>query len=152
MSMRHFLPAGLLCLALTAQTHAQHPWAVASPDGQTTSTSDRQGDGRLTYRVARGGQPVLADSPLGIRRADQIFDGGLTFVSASPVRAIDERYTMPHGKRKDHHVLGRERTFTFANPTGGKLEVIVRAHDDGVAFRYRFPETAQGLRTVVEEQ
>ena len=150
--MRRLLTAGVLGLALTAPLTAQQPWAVASPDGKTTITIARQADGRLTYRVARSGQPVLDDSPLGIRRADQVFDGGLTFVSASPVRSIDERYTMPYGKRKDHHVLGRERTFTFANTTGGKLEVIVRAHDDGVAFRYRFPETAQGLKTVAEER
>jgi alpha-glucosidase len=152
MSMRHPLTAGVLCLALTAPVSAQQPWAVTSPDGQTTITIARQPDGRLIYGVARGSQMVLGDSPLGIRRADQTFEAGLTFVSASPVRSIDERYTMPYGKRKDHHVLGRERTLTFANAAGARLDVIVRAHDDGVAFRYRFPEAAGGLKSVVDER
>src|SRR6266542_5968343 len=152
MAMRPLLAAGLLSLVIPATVWAQQSWSVASPDGRTTIAVGRKPDGTLTYRVARGTQPILGDSPLGIRRADQAFEAGLAFVAASPVRAIDERYAMPHGKRKDHHVLGRERTLTFANAAGAKLDVILRAHDDGVAFRYRFPETAAGLKTVVEER
>src|SRR5262249_4462404 len=86
-----------------------------------------------------------------IKRGDQVFDAGLVFVSVSPLRTIDDRYSMPFGKRKDHHVTGRERTVTFANAAGAKLEIVLRAHDDGVAFRYRFPDSASGMKTVVEE-
>jgi alpha-glucosidase len=139
-------PAG----AAVAQVSSQ-PWSVASPDGRTAIALTRQ-DGRLTYRVTRESQPVLADSPLGIRRADQTFEAGLTFVSISPVRNIDDRYTMPYGKKKDHRVLARERTVTFSNAGGAKLEMVLRAQDDGVAFRYRFPETAGGRKTVIEER
>jgi alpha-glucosidase len=151
--MRWIAAAALAFLPAVAspQTSAP-PWSVTSPDGRTAITVVRQGDGRLVWRVTRESQPVLADSPLGIRRADQTFDAGLTFVSASPSRTIDERYTMPFGKRKDHHVTGRERTLTFSNPAGAKLEIVLRAHDDGVAFRYRFPESVGGVKTVLEEK
>ena len=83
---------------------------------------------------------------------NQPFTAGLKSLSASPASAIEERYETPTGKRRLHHVRGREQTVAFANAAGARLEVVLRAHDDGVAFRYRFPETDAVARTVVEEQ
>src|SRR5262245_6821598 len=127
-------------------------WSVESPDGRTGIAVVRRADGRLSWRATRERQLVLADSPLGIRRADQDFTGPLTFVSATDAAAIDDHYTTPAGKRRDHHVVARERTLSFANAGGAKLDVILRAQDDGVAFRYRFPESGAGTRTVLEER
>jgi alpha-glucosidase len=138
-------------ICASAVPAAAQEWSVASPDGRTKIVVARSRDGRLSWRVSRGDVPVLTESPLGIRRSDQTFVEGLTFVSATGVRTIDERYTMPHGKRHNHYVRGREQTITVANAAGARLEVVLRAHDDGVAFRYRFPETDKAPKTVVEE-
>src|SRR6478752_2218577 len=87
---------------------------VKSPDSRTAIEIRRWARGTLVYRVTRDGQDVLADSPLGLRRADQDFDPAkLTLVGSTDVRAIDERYTMPHGKAHDHHITARERTLHF---------------------------------------
>src|SRR5205807_2008069 len=75
----------------------------------------------------------------------------LRFLSASADERVDDRYYMPHGKRHDHHAQGRQRALTFANAAGAKLEIIIRADNDGVAFRYRFPESDAAPKTVVEE-
>ncbi len=144
--------AGLFLLAVARLASAQPLWTVTSPDGRTTIGVLREADGRLIWRVMRDNRHILGDSPLGVRRNDQTFDAGLRFVSASESRTIDERYTMPHGKRRDHHVVGSERTLTFANPSGARIEIVLRAHDDGVAFRYRFPESDAAAKTVNEER
>jgi alpha-glucosidase len=140
-----FVMAGLPQLAVAQQ------WSVASPDGRTSIVVTRDDDGHLTWRATRGGATVVESSPMGVRRADQAFADGLVFSAASGARTINERYTMPHGKRRDHQVRGRERTLIFANPAGRRLEILLRAHDDGVAFRYRFPERDAAPKTVVEE-
>jgi len=93
--------AAFVVIAAAPVAWAQSPWTVTSPDGRTTISVARQADGRLLWRVMRDNGPILADSPLGVRRADQAFDADLTFVRASDTRAIDERYTLPHGKRRD---------------------------------------------------
>src|SRR6266545_3436686 len=134
-----------------AGQRASQPWSVVSPDGHTVLAVSRHADGALRYRVRRDGQPVLDDSPLGIRRADQAFDTGLTLLTASPVREVADRYTTPYGKKKDHNVMARERSLTFANAAGAKIEIVLRAQNDGVAFRYRFPESGAGMKTVTEE-
>ena len=132
--------------------------AVTSPDGRTSIEVRRHasgrpvGDGAIVYRVTRDGEEVLGDSPLGLRRADQDFDATrLTVVGATDVRAIDERYTLPAGKARTHHVVARERTLQLANPGGARLDITLRAQNDGVAFRYRFPDRAGGTKTVAEE-
>src|SRR5438552_13846273 len=125
-------------------------WSVASPDGRVTIGVSLEG-GRLAWRASRGGVAAVAESPLGIRRADQSFVDGLRFLSASADDRVDDRYYMPHGKRHDHHAHGRQRALTFANAAGAKLEIIIRADNDGVAFRYRFPESDAAPKTVVEE-
>ena len=127
------------------------PWVLTSPDGRTAIAVTRAAGGTLTYRVTRNGRAALDESPLGIKRADAVFDANLTLISAGAPREINERYTTPHGKKKDHIVSAREMSLTFANPADGRVEIVLRAQNDGVAFRYRFPETAAGAKTVVEE-
>ena len=139
--------AGLTLVSPTAATAQQ--WTVESPDRRSAVSLERHADGRVTWSVRRGGVTVLEPSPLGIRRSDEAFVDRLTFVDTQ-ARTIDETYTMPHGKRRDHRVRARERTATFATANGTRFDIIVRAHDDGVAVRYRFP-SGSGLRTVVEE-
>jgi alpha-glucosidase len=147
----------LLLLLLAVMAPAERPasaeeWPLVSPDGRTTIVLSRSAEGRLSWRASRLGAAVVADSPLGIRRADQSFTEGLKLVRASEPRAADERYQTLHGKRRENDVHARERSVLFANAAGARLEVVLRAHDDGVAFRYRFPETDPSARTVVEER
>src|SRR4029079_17215841 len=127
--------------------------SVSSPDGRTTIALVRRGDkGPVFYRVTRDRGVILDDSPLGLKRADQPFDpGAMTFAGAAPERAVDERYTMPHGKAHAHHAVARERVATFRNEHNARLEIILRAQNDGVAFRYRFPEHISSDKTVTEE-
>jgi hypothetical protein len=133
-----------------AQRDAGH-WELKSPDGRVAIVLSRQADGSLTYRVLRGRDVVLDESPLGLRRSDQEFADGLTFTRASDAVAVNETYDTPYGKRRHHVVRGRERVVSFTNRAGRRLDVILRAHDDGVAFRYRFPEVDTIAKTVTEE-
>src|SRR5919108_4993922 len=148
----------LMALAVQAVSPAAaRDWSLSSPDGRTTIAVSLGADGRLTYRVTHNGARVVDESPLGVRRDDQAFTGGLRFLSASPLSRIDDRYTMPHGKRREHRAIGRQQTLTFANANGALLDLILHAQDDGVAFRYRFPSAssvsgADNPKTVLEEQ
>lgn len=139
-------------LLLSAIPASAQEWTIESPDRRTSLTVGRSADGRLSWRASRGSARVVEDSPLGIRRADQTFVDELAFVRASDPVPIDEEYATPHGKRRAHHVRGRERTLRFANRQGTQFEVVIRAHDDGVAFRYRFPDAGAAPVTVVEER
>ena len=77
--------------------------------------------------------------PLGLVRNDQEFANHLQLIKAGKPVSIDEQYTVPHGKRSHCHNSANEVTVVFENEEKSKLELIIRAYDDGLAFRYRFP-------------
>jgi len=135
-------------------------WKVTSPDGgcaiELTLRSLGEADypshtARLYWRAFFRGKPAVSYSPLGLLRGDSDFIDGLVFEKAGKERKIEEEYRLLHGKRKVCRVSAAEKTITFRNPAGGRLEVVLRAQSDGVAFRYGFPETSAGLYTVRRE-
>ena len=127
-------------------------WSVPSPDGSLEiAVGLDPGTSEPWYTVARMGRPVLARSRLGIERSDQRFVGGLSLVEAPEPVEIDETYTLPYGKRRTLRNQTLERLLRFRNQEGEILEIGVRAHDDGVAFRYRFPESRSEPVRVVDE-
>lgn len=136
-------------------------WTLRSPDEQLRVTlqlkaaDEAAGGGRLSYSVDCGGdddtRPVLLPSPLGIVRSDQNLDEGLRPIAVGEAAMVDESYRLLHGKRSECRSQARQQSFTFANARGAKLEVIFRVSNDGVAFRYRFPETDAAAREVLGE-
>ncbi|HSW00703.1 MAG TPA: glycoside hydrolase family 97 N-terminal domain-containing protein [Sedimentisphaerales bacterium] len=132
---------------------AQTNWTLESPDSRITIRVSPASLGRaeLTYSVTYDERAVLSHSPLGIARKDQCFTDNLRFVRAGDIRTIDETYAMMSGKRRTCRNLANEQTLVFQNAGGAKVELIVRAYNDGVAFRYRFPEQSQDKHTVTDE-
>ena len=152
---------GVVLALFSACSWAQSRWDVVSPNGQTEIRVSLTAPGRvadypaastrLYYEVRYGGQTVMRLSPLGISRSDQDFVDDLSFVTVSAGKAIDETYELIHGKRRVCHARAQEKTVTFRNANGARVEIILRACDDGVAFRYRFPEQSDKTYTVTGE-
>jgi len=123
---------------------------VTSPEA-TISVTVRTISGRLEYRVDCAGGELIPYSPLGIVRADQGFTNNLELIEATKARHVDETYTMPHGKRRICRDRYNESILKLRNAGGARLELVIRAYDDGAAFRYRFPENSDGIYTVTNE-
>jgi alpha-glucosidase len=125
-------------------------WSVESPSGELGFVVRLERPaGSLFYAVRRADAVVVQFSPLGLRLSDRSFERGLRLVSAGPPTTVDESYTARHGKRRAVRHQARERAFTFENSVGARLELIARAANDGVAFRYRLP--GSGSATLVDE-
>ncbi len=129
-------------MALVASSAAQAAdQQLASPDGALKVTiSDNSGQAR--YAVSYKGQPLLAPSPLGlVLSAGGSLSRGLKITDAAPTIG-DTTYDLVAGKARtvrDHY---NQLSVDFQEPEGRKrrLRVIVRAYDDGVAFRYVLPQ------------
>jgi len=154
-SLEKLIAFAVLAIMLIACTQ-ESSWQLSSPDGKLIITVENiKPENRLYYQVSsrteKGEIVVISSSPMGIERKDQQFIEGLSFIFATSIEVIDEKYTLLHGKRKNCHDFSNQLTLQFRNEQGGLMDVILRAYNDGVAFRYRFPEENGEMHTVINE-
>ncbi|PWD52235.1 hypothetical protein C8046_17915 [Serinibacter arcticus] len=126
--------------AAAAPTNLTH--SVSSPDG-SLEVGVGLVDGRLTYDVTRDGSlPVVADSGLGLRLGSPSVDltSGLTITDTARAE-IDETWTPAWGTVSSIENRANELVVSTVHPASGvELDVTFRVFDDGVGFRYTFPE------------
>ncbi len=114
--------------------------SVKSPDGKIEFTL--RGNGALVYSVSVDGKPVLTESRLGLTFKDGQTLGANTRLVKAEQTETDTTWENHFGNRSvvpDHYRelrLTLEERGTPARTFG----LIVRAYDDGVAFRYDLPE------------
>lgn len=94
---------------------------------------------------------ILPLSPLGLLRQDQKFSNNLLYVGESKNIPIHDKYEMVHGKQKINENSGNEKKFSFKNTDGSPIDITFRAYNNGVAFRYSFPDASESPRKVVDE-
>ncbi|WP_437507824.1 glycoside hydrolase family 97 catalytic domain-containing protein [Sorangium sp. So ce1099] len=123
-----------------AQAAVEAGHTVSSPDGtlRVTVTHDAA-SGALSYQVTRNGATVIEASPLGITTSVADFTRGLGFVARSD-RDIDERYSLPGRKKSTYTNRANEMVLRFSKGDR-ELHLLVRAYDDGIAYRYHVPQS-----------
>lgn len=126
---------------------ASDVWTVAGPQAnrQTRQLAADvvrdESTGALTLTVRRGADPVLADSPLGLRTKDADLTRGLELLDRDD-RRVTERYEMTTGKQRRVHSPMTESRFALRGDGGVRMDLVVRVARDGVAFRYELPDSA----------
>lgn len=127
-----------MCLALSVAASAKDV-KVSSPDGSLTVTVGVDG-GKAWYSVTRGQQAVINRSELGFVLKDGDFKGDFKMGKVTRL-SLDETWSQPWGEDaqvRNHYnemrVRLQEKKMKKRN-----LDVVFRAFDDGVAFRYEFP-------------
>lgn len=144
----------LLVLAPVAVILLNQPdYEVRSPDGRIVvrleikdSAGNTSGRGRLYYRVSYvSGEDtvtVIEPSRLGLETSYGGFSEALALSGVSNTVPVRADYPMLHGKKRRGDNRGNERVFYLENPEGQNVEVVIRAYNNGIAFRYRLPGTA----------
>lgn len=133
-------------------------WSVASPDTELElrvrlTEPGSVGGGTLVYDLrTSSGEEIIAESPLGLIRSDQNFSTSLSFEGASEIERVEHDYTLQHGKQSAVAEAGHQRVLQFRTPSGSPVELVLRAYDDGVAFRYRFPDSDLSFYKMTREE
>lgn len=123
---------------------------TTSPNGQVEVRFHLDATGRPTYAVTRQGRPVIESSHLGITRDDADFSSGLTLVRADRVQGITDRYEILTAKRR-HNVYRANRRTLHLNAPSGRVDLVFQVSNDGVVFRYEFPDPTPGVHQIVRE-
>jgi hypothetical protein len=121
----------------------------------TKKTSDKMSFGqvyfRILYKEGASYREVLPNSRLGISRADQQFVDSLSFIGESKAIEIHDTYEMICGKRKLCENIGTEKVLSYKNTNNQPFDIVFRVYNDGVAFRYVFPDHPDSLINIINE-
>lgn len=134
------LPSGSLA-AVPAAVPQITGHDVVSPDGSLDLTLGVV-DGRLTYDVVRDGSTsVVGASGLGLalRGPDVDLTTGMTIESVERAE-VDETWTPAWGTQSSVRNHANELTVHARHESGLAVDVVARVFDDGVGFRYVFPQ------------
>ena len=155
----------VLALLLPLSISAQQ---LSSPDGKFTITIEG-----MTYRVTYDHKVVVEQGQLGVDIDNRLFESALavprgvhdnwcsdlTLKSVDSMESADTTWTPLYGENqqiRDHY---NQLTLHYEKGSNGQgtvsegydkrkyyaMDIIVRAYDEGIAFRYHFPETANSL-------
>lgn len=172
--MKHLYHKALRCaiayaLAMIAMTaDAQQ---LLSPNGKCQFVFEQK-EGALTYRIDYAGKQVVKEGELGVNIDNHLVEAAMGIpadtsriwtrgmdVTSVEYRTEDNTWKPVYGEQaqiRDHY---NEMTIHLLkggkhdDGTGGRydkrqqylFDIIVRAYDEGVAFRYHFPEATNGL-------
>lgn len=127
---------------------------ASSPDGSITVAVAPDGDGRLQYWVNRNDKPIIAPSKLGFLFTDVVKLDRRIAVTGQQVRDFDETWTQPWGEWKDIRNNYRELKVQLKESTAMArvFAVTFRIYNDGVGFRYEFPDQPNMAETKIADE
>lgn len=141
------LLASPLLQAATAQSAR-----IESP-GRILTVELQIDGGTARYQVQRLGESVVDASRLGFELRDGRLDRDFEIIDTR-TRSVDEQWEQPWGERRLSRNHYNELTVALRQTTGGKrrLDVVFRVFDDGVGFRYVFPQQPGLEEAIIDEE
>jgi hypothetical protein len=126
-------------LAGVGAPQARETASVSSPDGRLRVTV--RVDPEFSYSVRYAGEDLILESPLGLEFADQPPLGPGLAIRQKETMSADDTYAPEWGPQKQISDRCNELAVALAesSPPGRYFQIIVRAYDNGVAFRYVLP-------------
>ena len=127
---------------------------IQSPDGTLSLSFALTPDGQPTYHLSFRGKPVVQKSSLGIELKEQpAFVKGFS-IAKSDTSQTDETWAPVWGEVKQIRNHYKELTVTLQQPAQKNRTMIIRFRlfNDGLGFRYEFPEQTDLKYFVVADE
>jgi alpha-glucosidase len=130
------------------------PVTATSPGGSVSVTLTIDGDGRAAYAIMRKGKAILAPSKLGFLFTDMAkIDRRLT-VTGQEIKDFDQTWMQPWGEWAQIRNRYRELKVHLkeSSALARTFTVTFRLYEDGVGFRYEFPEQPNMAETRIADE
>lgn len=141
LSMKIWLLLTFLLFGSVSQFSYSQPIMVASPDGKIEAAFMLD-DGKPYYSVNRQDNEIIKPSKLGFVFKDQQPLDGNFKIKEKEESSFDETWTQPWGEVKDirNHYNELRVALQEATELQRQLTIVFRVFDDGLGFRFEFPE------------
>jgi alpha-glucosidase len=137
-----YIAFGLLLIASVSFAGTATVGTVTSPGNVLQVAVTINDEGRPGYSVSRAGVPVIHESRLGFLLTDapkleRNFKG-----AGAVTRSVDETWEQPWGEKRyiRNHFNELKVTLVESTQLARRFDVVFRVYDDGLGFRYEFPD------------
>ena len=158
----------ILCILAFLLPLSMAAHQLSSPDGKYTITIEG-----MTYGLTFNNKVVVEQGQLGVDIDNRLFESALavprgvhenwcsdlTLESVDSMESVDTTWTPLYGENRQvrdhynqlvlHYEKGSNGQGTISEGYDKRkyyaMDIVVRAYDEGIAFRYHFPETSNGL-------
>ncbi|GAA4454297.1 glycoside hydrolase family 97 protein [Nibrella saemangeumensis] len=144
----------LLFVFLSTQSLAQSSFRVSSPDRAIQVTVQNTPTGEVTYQIRYKGKPVIQPSSLGFMlQRPQVTLNRFTIAGADSSRT-DETWKPVWGEVSQIRNNYQELGVRLLDKAGSGIAMLVRfrVFNDGVGFRYEFPEQTALTHFIVADE
>ncbi len=147
----NFLLTLICSVSMFNSSIAQKNAIIKSPDNKIAVEVLLNKDQQLVYNIKYLNVAVLQNSALGIVREDADFSTGMQWVTVSGQLLIKDNYRILTAKKSSIRYSANRKVVTVKNKEGGKMNIVFQVSNDGVAFRYDFPETSTDIKEIKQE-
>lgn len=127
------------------------PQVVHSPDGRNSISIALDKNGHPTYSVDRNGEPVIAPSPVSLTLRNGPLGNNST-LAAVDRRSVDDAWQTVTGKASIVHDHFNEAVLHLMDAQQRRLDLVLRAYNDGVALRTIVPVQAKTDGAVIANE
>lgn len=131
---------------------SKSPVVIQSPNNKIEVNFGVNKKDQAWYLVKNNNKKVLDTSFIGIVRKDGNFFDNLKIKTGSGYTEITDNYKMLQGKKTDITYKANQETISLENDKGENMDVIFNVSDNGVAFRYSFPDASGDVKYITEEK
>lgn len=145
-----------LCLSLLAcQTpEDQGPLSVSAPSGKLRAEVLLTEQGQPAYQVFYDDQPIIRTSTLGFDLQGAPPLGAGMSIESHERRTFNESWEMPWGEQREVANHYNELAVTFQETAEPQrlFRLVFRLYDDGLGFRYEFPEQPNMQEAIILDE
>jgi glucan 1,4-alpha-glucosidase len=137
----------LIAFVACQPTQVSQTAVLESPGKTVRIETGLSETGQPFYKLSFNGKEVVAQSLLGLDIQGQNFKDGFKITGQSD-RTVDQTWKPPYGEVAEIREHFNELTLNLENAEGRKMNLIFKAFDEGVGFRYEIP-AQEGLDTLL---
>ncbi len=139
--------------SLLAQDKASDEQSVASPDG-SLRVDFSLADGVPSYRVSRFGRSLVRQSRLGFRLAGAPDLADNFALESTKHCSLSQRWEQTWGDKREIDNTYNELRLVLQqrDDLARKMVIVFRVYDDGVGFRYEWPEQPNLKHLVIRDE
>lgn len=134
-TMKKYFYLFALVVALGLTSCSKNEMVAVSPDGRTRIEFALTEEGTPTYQVTKSGKTVINPSQLGFVLESADLAKGFTLLDTKTAK-YDETWEQVWGEEKTARNHCNELTVCLQHEKGLQMNIILRAYNDGIAFRY----------------